>query len=202
MFLELKLIPADRPIIGSDLEDLRKQRAMSVADALWLFSVSAPTWSALTRKFRDEPVDETLALLVRVLDAYPGKLPILPKMPTAEEMRELFHGIDPEGMSLRLLALMTGREASAGYRWLTLGGKLIGVRQRLLYCLKELIAEIPDAPGRKAFLDSYLGVVKKEAAARGSSALLKTGTWSPDKLDESGKPILRRRRKKKDSTQA
>lgn len=172
------MIPFDRPIVGYDLDDIRLQRGYSTADAQWMYGMPATKWSEIVRIKKDEPVNPTLALLVRILDAYPS-IAVIPEMPSAEEMYSDLRAID-SGINMRMLALLAGKEASGGYRWITLGMRQVPVRQRLFFCLKKLIDTCPEDK-RKELLAEWLGVVKAEAASRGSHDIFRTGSWSPDK---------------------
>lgn len=182
------MIPLDRPVVGDDLEQLRKDRGMSVADAVWVFGLSAPKWSQIVAKGKSEPVPATIALVVRLLDANPT-LSLIPKMPDVAEFFDYLQTID-ERVSLKSFAVMSGKEASGGYRWLTLGGRQVPSRERLFLSLRNLLEAVPEKE-RKTRLQEYLNLVTAEAAARGAAEVFKTGSWTEGKPARATKKVAK-----------
>lgn len=192
------MIPIDKPIIGAHLEEVRLQRGYSIMDALFVFGLSSVKWSAIARGAgKEKPVKPSLALLVRVLDAFP-EIEFLPKMPTTEEIDQLLRSLDKE-INNRKLAILAGKEATGGYRWLTLGKRQVPVNDRLFLCLKMMLEGKTDPAGNSEStreggsgraeeqrkiaaerLTQYKKIVQAEGAARGSADVFKSGSWTAD----------------------
>lgn len=184
------MIPENRPVIGSDLEDIRIMNGMSVADACWLFGMSPTKWTYVAKKGANQPVSSTLALLARALDRDPP-IRLLPEMPNATEISSLLNGVSE--VDKKRLAIISGNEACGGYRWLVLGTRQPAELQRLFYCLKQRLLMAPK--GRRVeVLADWFKTVENEARARGITDIFRTGSWTPD--------IERQNRKKKDAGKA
>jgi hypothetical protein len=182
-------IPANRPVIGQDLDDLRQSLGLSVADALWVYgNISMNDWSATVRGTNRNPdkpqspqdplKDPTLALLVRLLDRYRNELPILPPAPSAEEIFALFgSAID---VNKRSMSILLGSEETAMYRWVELGMRQPPIVQRLMYFLQLMFLRNPDPVKRANFAQEWRETVLAEAKARGVDNIFSIGTWSAE----------------------
>lgn len=174
------MISAQRPVIGSDLLDLRERLQLSSGDMAWLLGLSMTRWMLVVNKGRNEPVrDPTLALLVRALDQAPEANPI-PAAPTAEEVFSMAHEANDE-VDKKKLSIMFGSEASSGYRWITTGSRISPVLARLFYVFKhgaEANSSKIGSNSRGAFMARWNQMVETEANARGVPDIWKTGRWT------------------------
>lgn len=170
------MIPVNRPVIGYDLEDLREKLGVPVVDACWLFGMSVPKWTRVTRKLANEAVtDAGLALLVRFLDRHPDAYPI-PRAPSPDEVFGDINKIRETDM--KELGLMMGREASSGYRWLKTRGHTSAVLNRLLYLFREMLFSGRSNKDRTVEVESWREMVSVESKARGVADIWRTGQWT------------------------
>jgi len=176
------MIPSNRPVLGKDLDTVRQQYGMLVADACWLFGLSITRWTQIVRQKGELPVkDPTLALLVRYLDQHPD-LSVIPKLPEAEEMFAMINAVQETGP--KQFAVLFGSESSASYRWFTSGGRQSAAVNRLMYYLK--LSLLTRQPGQRAeLLQDWRKTVEQEAAARGSNNVFKTGKWNQKGVAEA-----------------
>lgn len=169
------MIPKTRPVIGQDIDDLRIARGMSAADAQWAFGMSPSTWTKVVRQGADEPVNPSIALLVRILDENPD-IDLIPKMPDVNEMIEFLSEIT--SLDKKRLSIMYGNDASAGYRWTQRGEAQPPALRRLGYCMREMLTR--EAPRKRPKrLETWLDSIEAEARARGVQDVFKTGSWTP-----------------------
>lgn len=160
------MIPANRPVIGHDLEDLREKLALSVTDLCWLFGLSMPNWGKIKREGEKPVKDPAVALLTRFLDQYPEFCPI-PRHPDPNEIAEMM-----PGLSRKTLGIALGREASAGYRWVVQGGRTSPILNRLMLVLSQRMNQTSTQAWR-----DWQEMVQVEARARGVSNIWKSGSW-------------------------
>ncbi|MCZ8256966.1 MAG: hypothetical protein O9327_15035 [Polaromonas sp.] len=172
------MIPANRPVLGKDLDALRQTLGMLTNEAIFVFGMSITKWTELVNKKSDEPLtDPSLALLVRILDMNPD-LPVLPKYPSPTEMYELLNGI--KEIEPKPFALLFGSEASATYRWRRPGARVSPAVARLMYYLRLALMAAP-ASKRPQILQKWSEVVQKEGAARGVADVFRACAWVPRK---------------------
>lgn len=174
------MIPLNRAVVGHDIEELRVRRGWTVADALYIFSVSAPKWSTIVRRGKALPVHPTLAIYVRLLDQYPHIAPI-PVAPTAREMfvfLQQYINIDK-----KRFGIMVGNDASSGYRWVERGSAQPADVQKLFLIVKQMV-EREQPENRAKVVEQWIDMVNREAAARGAPEPFKNGTWSPKSAEK------------------
>jgi hypothetical protein len=176
------MIPTTRAVIGADLEDIRVAQGLSTADACWLFGMSISRWTEIVRRGADSDVaDPTLAVLVRALDKYADNVRIIPKMPTAAETFELLNAY--QVIDKKRFAILTGTEASGGYRWLTQGARQPPVLQRIFFCMRQMMLSRPESE-RAGIIEDWAKMVEREAEERGVKDVFKKGYWN--KKDQKG----------------
>ena len=107
------VIPDHRPVIGSDLELLRKRNGKTVSDMLYAFAMPPTRWYLYKNKLRDRPINKvTIALLARYYDQHPDELPTSTPPYTPRQMSKMVGG------PMKRLAVLLGNEAAASFRWL------------------------------------------------------------------------------------
>jgi hypothetical protein len=197
-------IPADRPVCGQDLDDVRKMLGLSVADACYLYGLSPTKWSQMVSGIQAIPeinykgstaqtpvTDPTLALLVRCLAANP-ELPVIPQMPSPAEMSAMISNVTGNPTQ-RYFAVALGNESTSAYRWSRIGQQPPATAQRLLYALKLALVKRDDAD-KKAFMANWEKIVRTEAAARDAAGdVFETGKWPQT---ESEQTIIKELKKK------
>lgn len=169
-----------RPILGEDLDSLREQLGMSTMDACWLYGLSMTKWTLIAkRNLAKEPLKNvTLALLVRVLRAYPEVSPVMPA-PTAKDVFAAILESQP-ALDRKRMAIMFGCEASSGYRWLTTDSEIGPALVRLFKMFMLFHGEVITSPKKKAELVAeWDEMVNTEARARGVRNVFSTGRWVP-----------------------
>lgn len=181
-------IPANRPVIGRDLDDVRQLHGLSVADACWAYGISLTKWSQIVRGVQpnpkkgiagttpDDPVtDPTLALLVRLLDANTD-VRLVPEMPTVAEMSALVADVTGNATQ-KFFAVGLGNEMTSAYRWSRIGQRPPATVDRLMYSLKQALAKREPAD-KTEFLAGWRKIVRAEATARGADGdVFETGRW-------------------------
>lgn len=181
-------IPISRPVVGSDLDDVRKMMGISASDACWVFGLSMTKWTELVRKQPDQPLtNPSLALLVRSYDRYPHLCP-LPKLPDAEEFSAYVNEIMP--IDNKHLSIMMGNEASSAYRWLTQESNTSPVFKRLAHVFMELgrSEKFRSKSSRRRLIYEWESMVDAEAKARGRDDIWKRGRWSNHKSGVAAAP--------------
>jgi hypothetical protein len=171
-------IPVTRPVVGRDLDDVKRTFGLSTADACWLFGMSITKWTHVARRDADLPItDPTLALLVRFLDAHP-ELPVVPKGPNAVEMHELVDAIIPTDQ--KRFSVLMGSEASGAYRWRRKESRQSPALLRLMYFMRMSLMSRDDGD-KVALLNDWSKVVEAEARARGVDNVFRVGRWNMTK---------------------
>lgn len=182
----VKLIPSGRPVIGRDLEEIKQQFGLTTADACFLFGISITKWTQLKTAANEPLTDPSLALLVRFLAEHP-ELSVIPKMPNAIEMFDLFNEILE--VDQKRFSIMMGAEASAGYRWRKSNSRQGAALQRLMYYMK--LALMSRTGGDKVqLLDSWCKTVENEGLARGVPDIFRAGQWLPRDVIEKSKQSI------------
>lgn len=163
------VLSRDKPVTGRDLDRLRlRLGGITVTDACWLFGLQRGRWYALTKQ--DTPLDDTsLAVLMRVFDAYPQLCPVKP----APKPSYVFHWLREVHPNLdqRQFSLLLGREKSAAHRWLKQGMAVSPKVERLFNILQTMILA-----GMQP-MNSLEPLVVLEATSRGLD-LTRDGMWS------------------------
>ncbi len=176
------MIPAHRPVTGADLDAVRQQMGLPMADAIWLYGISPNKWSKMVRMHPNEPVsDPTLALFVRFLDKHP-ELALFPRWPQAREMFDFLN--ETQKISREDFSLQLGYERTAATRWFNaLDLRQTAALSRLLYCIRETMLPM-DKRERGQLMDELRATALQEASARKVN-LLKTGRWTAAANDEN-----------------
>lgn len=183
----VRMIPSSRPVVGRDLEEIKQQFGLSTADACFLFGISITKWTHIVRQGADVPLtDPTLALLVRFLAEHP-ELSVIPQMPTAAEMFELFNEV--LDVDQKRFSLMLGAEASAGYRWRKANSRQSAALQRLMYYMRLALMS-RSSSDRLQLLDGWSRTVASEGAARGVDDIFRAGQWLPREVIEKSKQSI------------
>src|SRR5690554_2164611 len=135
------MIPASRPVIGKDLDDLRARYGISVAEACHLFGLSANKWSEIVNRGADTTVkDIPTALLARLLDSNLWLYEPI-ESPSPEKMLELFEQSAGGRIPMRTFSALLGVDTSSGSRWLSHDSAQKGASQRLMYYLHRLLVD-------------------------------------------------------------
>ncbi len=182
-------IPMDRPVLGVDLKIIQGLLGLSVDDARWLFGVSLPGWYAYTRrqnnvnkhagkreqlfdddtnagenvtKGPDEPVNESLALLIRFFDVM-EKYVYEVGMP-----RATVHDLSKcmKGVCLRELSELLGRDQSASHRWFKEDARPHPTVARLIDCLVRWLSDKDDENGMLPKVEAWRNLVIREYQLR------------------------------------
>lgn len=192
------MIPVNRPVIGSDLDDVRQQFGLSTTDAIWLYGLSITRWTQIVRKEGELPLkDPTLALLARLLDAFPD-LQVVPRHPTpAEAYETLLSASGGDPLDKKRFSILMGKESTGGYRWMTLGSRPSPVLSRLMHFLTIVLGKTPKDDMRDV-VRAWANIVDMEARSRGSDDVFRTGKWS----QASAKRFLEKRAEHKLGTSA
>src|SRR5260221_6953502 len=135
------MISKFHPVTGLDLEALRSQPGMLVADFCTLLGISMRKWGEM-QKNPDEPVpDATIALLARSIDATP-ELAWVPIFPSAQEVYNKVSEVASmrrEGVSHKQFSVANGRDGTSSYRWLKYGQSPGPFVNRTLWTLRETL---------------------------------------------------------------
>jgi transcriptional regulator with XRE-family HTH domain len=177
---------AFKPVTGADLDDLRESHGLSANEVSFLLGLSMNQWSDY-KNLQSEPVsDPSLAILVRLLKRHPELVDaMLPKAPRPLEIfRELSKHRE---ISKRRFGLATGREGSAGYRWVSQHGRIAQGMQRLFLILQTRMRQLPPIEQGKVW-DELEEVAQTEAAARGIGDLGRAGSWRKDVRSPLSRP--------------
>lgn len=184
----MAFIPTNRAVIGNDLEAIRQSLGLSTADALYLFGLSITSWMHTVRRDGEkELTDPTLALLVRFMDLHP-EIEMLRPFPTAKDMHDFLNaqlstepksvgGKGEVGISGQDFAVMLGSEGTAGYRWISKGGRQSAAVSRLLWHLDQYFAQAKDKKQLAKKLDIWKETVRLEGEYRNSGDVFATHKW-------------------------
>lgn len=189
-----------RPTLGQDLNSLREELGLSTMDAQLLYGLSATKWMNTAtapsegllhpeENVYDKPLENvSLALLVRVLRAYPDLCPMLPVRSAADvyERVKVMYGDLP----LRKFSTLFGSEVSSGYRWVTMNSKISPLQARLFEVFMQKSSEFEDDnDALMAFAAQWFEMVMIEGEARGISDVFNRGIW--DLNDKTIEKIVR-----------
>lgn len=172
------MIPTTRPVIGRDLDTIKRALGLSTADACNLFGLSITKWTDVVRTNADSEVrDPTLALLTRFLDEH-MRDEFVPRPPTCEDFFDLLKSID-DRIDQKRFSVLVGSEGSAAYRWLRIGSRPTPALSRLMLYMK-IVLDKSSRAGQRKFLEDWMLTVVREGAARGVDNVLRTGRWAPE----------------------
>lgn len=184
-------VELSRPVLGKDLDVVRNNLGMTIRDATWLFGMNTKSWYDCTRKqdsqdYRvkysgnakygpDLPVDESLALLVRIIDVMPKSVEHInlrgkPMMDLRARMT---------GVSDREFGELLGRDASASYRWFKQGAEANPTVLRLCDILVKWIDQGGNSQsyfGKMRKIEIWRNVVSAEYAARREKSYMKNAS--------------------------
>ena len=189
------IISQGRPIIGKDLDEVRQNLGLIVAEACSLFGLSMTRWMQQVRQGAELPIkDPSMASLVRFYDAHPEMCPIQ-KPPHPQEMYDMLKSIRGT-LSNAEFAAAFGAESTAAYRWLKQNATPSPYAARLMTGLKRLLLSVPDWQ-RGETLNNWMAVIEAEGIARGGKeSPAKTGKWYTKEL------MLKREAKESDIAKA
>jgi hypothetical protein len=170
------MIPANRPVIGKDIEALRQKFGYTVEDMSWLLGIAMPGWSRIVKQRPEEPLrDVTLALIVRYLDKY-WERGYMPVFSTPEEIMNMIKA-DPKlvkdiggSVPLKKMGILVGRDSSAGHRWNRSRRGISPAITRASLLIKRLIEE-------KGSVKDWVEIINTESQARGVPDVWQLGKW-------------------------
>lgn len=114
---------APAPITGSDVQMFAAENRMKVGEACAALNLTRAAWGAITKSGAAPVEDPALAILIRLYRKHPELLP----RQRNQTLRTLFMHLGGEdAVSPRLLALLMGREQTAGNRWFVEGKEVQG----------------------------------------------------------------------------
>lgn len=180
-----------QPVRGQDLDSLREQIGLTIMDACWLFGLSISKWTEVAKgeKAKKPLANTTLALLVRLLQDHPELCP-LRAPPSAKDVFTELSQI--ESVDNKKLGVYFGREASAGYRWLTAGSRIGAILTRLFTVMVTGLERRSRPEEKHQFLQEWRAMVMQEAQCRGVPEVFDTGRWtqgvSPSRMRDPSKP--------------
>jgi len=189
----VRLLPSSAPVRGQAIDELRASLGFSTSDMCWLLGMRLNKWGQYVRAGASKVIDDqSIEILVRLIDSYPELSPI-PAMPTMKEMFDLLEAVtantnDP--ITRRELAILMGRQASGGHRWLERNASAPPALQHIAYIMKRRLDEAAYADQKLAVVLEWRKLVKEVAAARGVADIFKTGQWpkDPEPLAEGKEP--------------
>lgn len=164
-------IPADRPVLGQDLETLRQRLNCSTQRCCCLLGIPMNLWSRW-KNAPEEPIpNATVALTMRLYDCFPE---LLEPDPTPAELQALLERVTGQPVPLTMLSMLLGRERSSGYRWSTRGPPSAPVVN-----LIGLLVKLLEMHGAEAFA-THQATVEAEARARGIEDIWTSGSWGAE----------------------
>ncbi len=159
-------------VTGATLRDLQHRLGIDAEDMRYLLGLSMNVWGRLVNRHQNELLPRpAVALLARLVSERPG-LVELPLGSTPESVFALIRDLDPEYTAKRF-GLLLGCDASAGYRWLKLGGNTSATVDRLLYFLERDLQCFGERTLRQ-----YEARAEVEAASRGLSDIWRAVSWN------------------------
>lgn len=191
----LGAIPPDRPVLGTDVLNLREQLGLMVDDFMWMMGLSVPQWHEIRHNPHAPVKDPAIALLTRLLSAHP-EVALVPPEPGVERVFSMFERF---GLTKKQLSLWLGRDSSAVYRYLQQGSQVSSQVKRLLQIMEKMMVS-PET--MQSFVESYRDLVEVEARARGIGDLNRAGRWTDDGSDAKKARSQARSGKKKDGASA
>lgn len=169
-------IPTDRPILGKDLETLPDHLNCSITHCCQLLGIATMVWYNWRRK-PDEPItSRTVALNIRLLDAFP-MLAEMPYSPT--DLHQALEQKLGRKVTLVELSLMLGMERASAYRW----GRGVPPVEPIVCLIARLVELLDRQPVEAA--DYYRSLVDAEAQLLGIDNLWAQGSWKPGDETES-----------------
>lgn len=203
------MIQDGKMITKQDLDDLREELNLSLMDHVWLYGVFGQTFKTTTDKKNSPIKNVSVCILARYLHHYPEETPV-PRMPDyldifdmiqnnlskesgktsateasqkhkTKKYRRTSMGLDKtmtylgDDISPRRFGMLFGSSGWSGNRWYH-GGRPSPTIERIFYILMRAL----EREGIYA-IEKYLGILEKEAKARGFEDGLKgvfrKGNW-------------------------
>lgn len=132
-------LPADRRVLGGDLERVRRRVGVSVQRCCELLGISATTWYAWRRNAEQPIPNRTAELHLRLLDALPEVARPADHPADLQHLLELRLGRPP---AFTELAIYLGVQRRTGYSWAQ-NGPVNGQARALTASLMRLLLEHP-----------------------------------------------------------
>jgi len=176
------VIPKNRPVVGQDFANVARDLDIKTPDMIYLVGSMPQPYYTLTQRTEmphastpgQQRPSITQAILLRLISEDPSLLP-LPRSPDIKVLFELCQSID-SSFTRRHLAVLLGRDGTAGYKWLAQEGRS-PMRQeveRLKLIIWNKLTSTPVAQRNRA-LQMMMDVVALEAQLRGfDHAMLRT----------------------------
>jgi hypothetical protein len=185
----MAVIPDNRPVIGKDLDTLRRHHGLMTADACYLFGLAATNWAEIVRqtdKATGEPnaerplKDPSLALLARFIDRHPEVVQLF----RAPRPQDLLTAMNKVAINIdqKRFSVMFGNEGSGGYRWIKTESRMTPAVTRLMHYMNLGISEDRSDEDRWGFLKEWYDMVLTESRARGIADIYLLGKWNPNAL--------------------
>lgn len=177
----IALVIDQLPVIGHHYVRLHAKLGVTVTVYLHLLGANMRDHLVILRDL-DAPVrDVGLALNLQLLDRYPE---LVQPDPTPDEMVQALKRIASDDPDLKLpmritpslVGLIVGRHVRSTSQWNT---KKSGPSGKVVALMKTLMILLEDHPEPADFVAEYLGVVRREAAARGERDLFAARRWPP-----------------------
>ena len=167
-----------KPVTGQGLIELRESLGISVADMMWMLGISMRKWSEYTIQRKDEPVsDVTIEILARLLDRHP-EYSMIPPEPDVAKFREEIGQIRGEELTLKEFAVLFGRQASSGHRWVNQDATLARPLAHLAQTVMRGLELQPDK--QKRLIKEWEDIVRAAGRARGVDDVMDTGRWTKE----------------------
>lgn len=151
------MIPLDRPVIGDDVNQLRTKLGISAVEMTYLVGMTMPKYSKMVSADKHEPVaSPAIDLIIRVLDEDPS-LSLLPKFVTPTALYDRLGHI--RKIDLKRLSIMTGREASNGYRLISRKSRPAPMLSRVMSLLAARLNQAQQTPRRNELTEDLISAV-------------------------------------------
>lgn len=182
----MTVIPEDRPVLGKDLDTLRRHHGLMTAEACYIFGLNATNWAEIVRQTDEKtgtpqgelPIkDPSLALLARFIDRHPEVVQVF----RAPRPQELFDNMNTVASNIdqKRFALLFGNEGSGGYRWLKTPARMAPAVTRLMHFMSLGISSDRSTDDRWDFMKEWYDMVLTESRARGIPDIYLLGKWNP-----------------------
>lgn len=167
-------IPTDRPVLGKDLQTLPDHLNCTITRCCVILGVATMAYYDWRSK-PDQPVpNRTVALHVRLLDAFPWLAEV---SETPVDLQQALEQKLGRSVTLIEMSLLLGMERTSGYRW----GRGVQPSEMIVGLIANLVELLDRQPA--AAIEHYYALVEAEAKLAGIDNLWKRGAWRTTKPD-------------------
>jgi hypothetical protein len=169
-------LPTDRPVLGKDLETVPEHLGCSITHCCNLLGIATAAWYDWRSKPEQPIPNRTVALHLRLLDAFPM---LAEPAYTPPDLHQALQQKLGRRVTLIELSLLLGMERTSAYRW----GRGVPPSEPIIALIARLVELLDQQP--VAAIEYYRSLVAAEARLIGIDDIWTEGSWKPGSGDQA-----------------